>query len=74
MLTDDTRSKGRAAKIAKAKANARAADIAPVIRELQSEGFRSLSDLAWALNERGIPTARGGSWQAVQVQRALERL
>ena len=28
---------------------------------------------AKALNARGIPTARGGTWQAIQVQRVLAR-
>ncbi|WP_349253744.1 hypothetical protein [Bradyrhizobium sp. CB82] len=26
------------------------------------------------MNEAGIPTARGGRWSAVQVQRVLERI
>lgn len=54
---------------------ARAADIAPVIRELQAAGKTSLRAIADGLNEKGIPTSRGtGKWQAVQVARVLERL
>jgi DNA invertase Pin-like site-specific DNA recombinase len=57
------------------RANARAADIAPVIAQLQAAGATSLRDLAAGLNEKGIPTARGaGEWSAVQVARVLERL
>ena len=29
--------------------------------------------MAAGLNSRGIPTARGGTWSAVQVKRVLER-
>ena len=52
-----------------------AADIAPTIKSLQAAGATSLRAIAAALNEQGIPTARGGGqWSAVQVARVLERL
>ena len=35
-------------------------------------GCESLRAIAAALEERGIPTARGGKWSAVQVARLLE--
>src|SRR5262245_3302556 len=55
-------------------ADARAADVAPIIAELQAAGFTSLRAIAAGLNARGIPTARGpGQWSAVQVARVLER-
>jgi DNA invertase Pin-like site-specific DNA recombinase len=58
-----------------ARAASRAADIAPVINELQSAGVTSLRAIAAALNEKCIPTARGdGEWTATQVMRVLERL
>ena len=47
---------------------------APVIAELRAAGITSANGIAKALNERGIPTAKGGQWQAVQVQRVLARL
>lgn len=48
----------------------RLACIGPVIAELQAAGAWSLRDIAAALNERGIPTAREtGSWSATQVMR-----
>jgi len=56
------------------KASERAADLAPIIAELKGAGITSLGGIARALNERGIPTPRGGKWQAVQVQRVLERV
>jgi DNA invertase Pin-like site-specific DNA recombinase len=68
------RDRGNAASVAVrgGKADKRAADLAPMMRDLQAGGA-SLRQMAAALNERGIPTARGGTWSAVQVQRVLER-
>jgi DNA invertase Pin-like site-specific DNA recombinase len=71
-LTLDAIAKGRET-IAK-RADAKAADIAPAIRELQAAGITSLTGIAAGLNDQGIPTPRGGKWQAVQVQRVLSRL
>lgn len=55
-----------------AKADRKAADIAPLVRDLQATGA-SLRVIAAELNARGIPTARGGEWSAVQVSRVLAR-
>ena len=56
------------------RANARAADVAPVIAELQASEATSLRAIADGLNARKIPTARGnGEWAATQVMRVLER-
>jgi DNA invertase Pin-like site-specific DNA recombinase len=57
-----------------ARADAKAADLAPIIKELQAAGATSLRAIAAGLNEAGIPTARGGEWSSVQVMRILERL
>ena len=57
------------------RADARAADIAPTIAELQAAGVTSLRAIAAALNEKRIPTARGnGEWTATRVMRVLERI
>jgi DNA invertase Pin-like site-specific DNA recombinase len=69
-LTAKQREAGRAA--LQAKARARAIDLAPTIEELRAAGFESLRAIATALDERGIPAARGGRWSAVQVARLLE--
>jgi DNA invertase Pin-like site-specific DNA recombinase len=63
----------KAAKAAiRARTDARAADLTPVITELKQAGVTSLGGLARALTERGIPTARGGAaWSAVQVSRVI---
>lgn len=73
-LSDEARTMGRAARTE--RANARAADIGPLIAELQDRGaHQSLRALASALNARGIPTARGeAQWSAAQVARVLQRL
>ena len=39
----------------------------------EQPGPSSLRQIAAGLNQRGIQTARGGSWSAVQVKRVLER-
>jgi Recombinase len=71
-LTVKARKSGNAA-VARAAAR-RAADVAPVIAELQAAGAESLRAIAAGLNARGIPTARGaGQWSAVQVARVIER-
>jgi DNA invertase Pin-like site-specific DNA recombinase len=57
------------------RAAERAADFAPVIRELQAGGATSLRAIADGLNAGNIPTARGdGQWSPVQVKRVLDRL
>lgn len=62
---------GRAARTK--NANGRASDLAPIIAELQTSGATSLRQIAAGLNNRGIQTARGSGWSAVQVQRAISR-
>src|SRR5262245_37367004 len=57
------------------RADARAADLAPVIRELRKGGVTSFGAIARALTERGIPTPRGSmTWSPSQVSRAVARL
>jgi len=71
VITAKHRAMGKAAR--RAKAEARAADLAPVVKELQAAGCQSLRAIAAGLNERGIPAARGGQWSAPQVMWLLER-
>jgi DNA invertase Pin-like site-specific DNA recombinase len=60
------------AKVRSEAAQQRASDLQPVIAELRSAGAVSLAQVAAGLNERGIPTARGGQWSAVQVMRVMQ--
>jgi DNA invertase Pin-like site-specific DNA recombinase len=62
----------RAAETRRKKAKSRTADLLPVINAIRAEGITSATGIAKALNEREIPTTRGGRWQAVQVQRILQ--
>jgi len=41
--------------------------VLPIVRQIQASGVASLRGVAAALASRGIPTARGGEWSAVQV-------
>jgi DNA invertase Pin-like site-specific DNA recombinase len=56
-----------------AKAKARAADIGPIVDDIRAGGSVTLRQIAVALNERNIRTARGGEWTATQVMRVLSR-
>ena len=60
------------AQIRSRKAQKRAEDLMQIIQPLMAAG-RSVSAVAAALNERGIATARGRSWQATQVGRVIAR-
>ena len=61
-----------AAKVRAANADAFAANVLPIIRDIQATGA-SMRKTAEALNRRGIPTARGGMWAATQVSDILKR-
>jgi len=54
-------------------ADAFAANVRPIIKEIQASGVSSLRGVARALTARGVPTARGGSWSDVQVAAVLRR-
>ena len=49
-----------------------AANVLPMIREIQATGA-SMRKTAAALSARGIPTARGGTWAATQISAILKR-
>ena len=48
-------------------ADAFAANVRPIIKEIQASGVSSMRGIARALTARDIPTARGGDWSDVQV-------
>ncbi len=69
-IDDEIRAAGAAQT---ARANARAADVAPIIAEFRAAGA-SLNAIAAELTARGIPTAAGKSaWTAAGVKRVIER-
>jgi DNA invertase Pin-like site-specific DNA recombinase len=74
-VTPSAKMQAASKKALQARADARAADIAPAIAELRAAGARSLQAIANGLNAKRIPTARGnGDWTATQVMRVLDRL
>jgi DNA invertase Pin-like site-specific DNA recombinase len=58
----------------KAAADAFAANVLPVVRQMQASGAVSLQAIADALNARGIRTARGGAWHNSTVRNLLQRV
>lgn len=62
---------GRQASLA--EADRFAGQVLPVIASLQRAGITSLRQLAIALNNRGVRTARGGQWQVSNVRNVLAR-
>lgn len=67
--------KGRkvSAAVRSSSANKRSKDIAETIEDIRKEGATSFRQVAAKLNQRMIPTPRGGKWSAVQVTRVLNR-
>jgi DNA invertase Pin-like site-specific DNA recombinase len=59
--------------VAALKANARqfAANVLPIIEEIERTGITSHNAIAGKLNERNVKTARGGKWTHVQVGAVL---
>jgi hypothetical protein len=48
-----------------------AANVLPVVREIQVAGTKSNAAIAAKLNERRVPTAPGGVWTHVQVRAVI---
>jgi DNA invertase Pin-like site-specific DNA recombinase len=63
--------KGAAAQ--RSAADAFAANVLPVVRQIQATGATTHRAIAEALNARGIRTARGGQWHVSTVQNMLAR-
>ena len=57
----------------RAGADAFAANVLPVVRDLQAAGVVTVRAIAEALNLRGIRTARGGEWHGSTVRNLLAR-
>jgi DNA invertase Pin-like site-specific DNA recombinase len=69
---DEARAKSATAN--RAGADAFAANVLPVVRQIQASGATTLRAIAEALNARGIRTARGGAWHSSTVGNLLSRL
>ena len=57
-----------------ANADAHAADLADVLRDIRAQGHQTLRAIAAELTRRGILTRRGGKWHVSTVRNLLERL
>ena len=58
----------------KAKANAYAADLKPIIQDITASGIVSLAGIANELNARQIKTVRNGEWHKATVANLLARI
>jgi DNA invertase Pin-like site-specific DNA recombinase len=57
----------------KAQAAQYAANVLPIIRDIQAAGHTSLNAIAGQLKARKVATANGGRWRHVQVRQILDR-
>lgn len=55
------------------RADAFAANVMPIITDIEAAGVTTLKGIAAALNSRGVKTARGGKWHAATVRNLLLR-
>ena len=55
------------------RADQRAANVIPIMRQIQRSGATSLRQIAEALNARGIRAPRGGQWHATSVRHVMAR-
>ena len=60
--------------VAKVSADTFALNMIPVLQALEKERVVSPSAIAQILNERGVPTARGGKWAVTTVTNLISRL
>lgn len=64
---------GKAHAANRAAADRHAANVLPIVREIQRSGLTTLREIAAALNARGVHTARGGDWHSTTVRNLLMR-
>ena len=67
----DAQAKGVAAN--REAADAFAANVLPIVRQIQAAGATTFRAIATALNDRGVRTARGGAWHDSTVRNLLAR-
>jgi DNA-binding transcriptional LysR family regulator len=53
--------------------NAFAANVLPIVRQIQAAGATTFRAIAQVLNDRGVRTARGGDWHDSTVRNLLAR-
>ncbi len=70
---DQARASRTGVKVSKDAADQFAANVAPVIADIQRAGVTTLQGIADALNTRGVKTARGRQWYAGTVRLVMQR-
>lgn len=68
---DEAQAKGIKSNIT--KADKFATEVIPFIQKARKAGATTLRDIAEALNNRGLRTARGGKWHATTVKNLIDR-
>lgn len=59
--------------MARDRADQRAAQVLPLLRQLEARGCVGARAMATALNVQGVPAPGGGIWHAEQIRRTLRR-
>ena len=72
--TNLAEAQAKAHEVNRAAAEAFAANVLPIVRQIQAAGVRGLKSIADALNDRGVRTARGGAWHNSSVRNLLARV
>lgn len=70
---EQARATARAARAVRGTADKFAANVLPVVHQIEAAGITTLEGIAAALNARGIKTARGGRWHATTVRNLKAR-
>jgi len=63
----------KGAETQRADADAFAANVLPIVRQIQTAGVTTHRAIAAALNDRGVRTARGGDWHDSTVRNLIAR-
>jgi DNA invertase Pin-like site-specific DNA recombinase len=71
--TNLTQARKKAVAAIESNADHFAANVIPIIHEIQRAGATTLREIAVALNARGVGTPRGGRWHAMSVKNVLAR-
>lgn len=71
--TNLAEAQAKGGEVAKAAADAFAANVLPIIEQVQATGATSYNAIAKVLNERGVKTAKGGTWAAATVRNIMLR-
>jgi DNA invertase Pin-like site-specific DNA recombinase len=71
---DRVRGSAAGARVRTAKAQERALELAPVIKEIKAAGGTTLKAIAAGLTARGIDPPRGGAWQLCSVSKLVARI